>query len=309
MRVFIGQQLMGLVLGFLLGAVTLQIWYHLQLSEEELRVAVPNPAVLRARGSVEESDCVCGREAEELRRLSRINSYLSKLSIPSSNTSRPRLSSQDQEDDAQLREFLYPRTISNNRTPPRGRGVAGWAESQRQPELLQDEYLFKKTVYVGVLTQQAYLATRARYLYETWGREVDGLHFFVGEDCEVPASLSHLPIVKLEGVKDNVYPPLKKTFAVLKYMYTNHIHRYNWFVRADDDLYVRVGRLKELLVGMHPHQMVYLGRSGTGRKQDVDRLHLLSHEHYCMGGPGIILSTGTLSSVGPHLTDCLNAGE
>ena len=61
--------------------------------------------------------------------------------------------------------------------------------------------------------------------------------FFVGEDCNVPANLSHLPIIKLNGIQDHVYPPLKKAFAVMQYMYDHFIDQYNWFIRADDDMY------------------------------------------------------------------------
>lgn len=207
---------------------------------------------------------------------------------------------------ALLKEFLYPR----NKTPvldiKKQRYKPG---SQYEPTFLREEYLYKKMVFVGVLTQQTYLATRAKYLYETWGKEIDGLAFFVGEDCVVPPDLEYLPIIKLKGIPDNVYPPLKKTFAVMQYMYDNYLNQFNWFIRADDDMYVRTKQLKELLVNMLPYEKVYLGRAGTGRKDDLDRLSLLSHERYCMGGPGIVLSMGALRELGPHLTNCLKAGE
>ena len=180
----------------------------------------------------------------------------------------------------------------------------------KQPvlKLLQQEYVHKKMVFVGVLTQQAYLSTRAKFLYETWGNKMDKLVFFVGEDCVVPPDLSYLPVIKLKGVPDEVYPPLKKTFAVMTYMYDHFLGQYNWFIRADDDVYIRPNKLKQLLSNMAPSEKIYLGRGGTGRKEDIDRLHLLPQELYCMGGPGIILSMAALRELGPHLDMCLNAG-
>lgn len=247
-------------------------------------------------------DCVCGEMAQELRR----------LALGYRNRSEPALKVslkvEPPESDLQMREYMFP----SNEEP-----VLNYKDMKRQQhksghqyETLQQEYFFKKipTLFVGVLTQQAYLPTRARHLYETWGCEVDKLIFFVGEDCVVPKNLSHLPIVKLEGVSDNVYPPLRKTFAVIKYMYENYVNQYSWFIRADDDMYMRIKRLNEMLAKLNPEEKVYLGRSGTGRKDDLERLRLLPHERYCMGGPGIILSVATLRHLGPHLTNCLNAG-
>ena len=201
------------------------------------------------------------------------------------------------EREKKLLKFLYPNnTVDINQ------------DEEDLPKLLQQEYVYKKIVFVGVLTQQAYLYTRAKQLYETWGRKMDKLVFFVGEDCVVPPDLSYLPVIKLEGILDNVYPPLKKTFAVMTYMYDHFLGQYDWFIRADDDVYIRPKKLKQLLSNMAPSEKIYLGRGGTGRKEDMDRLHLLPQERYCMGGPGVILSVTTLRELGPHLDRCLHAG-
>ena len=287
------KQLASLLLGFMLGSL---LTFYQCLENEQEVVPVTRQEYTEGR----EGGCVCGDAADELRRMSKISLFVSKLDIANNkNSSKVFSDGLELKDEGELRQFLYPNT---SQAPAQLTGTG-------QHRLLQEEYLFKKMVFVGVLTQQSYLATRARYLYETWGREVDGLIFFVGEDCEIPASLSYLPIVKLEGIKDNVYPPLKKTFAVLQYMYDNYLHQYNWFIRADDDMYVRTRKLKELLSQMHPYEKVYLGRAGTGRDKDLDRLNLLPHERYCMGGPGIILSMAALRNLGPHLVSCLSAGR
>ena len=179
-----------------------------------------------------------------------------------------------------------------------------------QAKYLRDEYLaqVKKDMYMAVMTSEEYLPIRAKTLYETWGKEVDNLFFYVGEDCVVPDHLSHLPIVKLKGISDREYPPLRKAFAVLQYMYDHHLEEYNWFVRADDDMYVRTKKLTDLLRRLNPYENIYLGRAGTGRKEHVRDLRLLPHEKFCMGGPGIFLSAGAMIAAGPHLKNCLNAG-
>lgn len=298
--------LLCVFLGYTLGALLPPFYlcsYDATSSEEDI--------VWRPRKSElpRQDDCVCGQQADELRRLSKVALQAEQFSSPSPEVvsrSAPGnfMAPAPPMSEAQLKEFLYPSNKSLNRAGKHYR-----PGSSREPKSLQDEYSFKKMLFVGVLTQQSYLPTRAKYLYETWGKEVDKLVFFVGEDCEVPADLQYLPIVKLAGIPDNVYPPLRKTFAVLQYMHDNHLSQFNWFIRADDDMYVRVKKLKDLLAKMVPYEKVYLGRAGTGREDDLDRLALLPHERYCMGGPGIILSSAALRELGPHLTNCLTAGN
>lgn len=251
--------------------------------------------------------CSCGKELERLKRLARVALYQQNYT-KFKNCLGDLAPTEPVEDMDSMMNFLYP---------PDEDPIVDFRDSRRkvfrpgsrnEPRTLRDEYVFKKGLLVGVLTQQEYLATRAKALYETWGKEVDKLILFVGEDCNVSADLQHLPIVKLQGVPDQVYPPLKKAFAVMKYMYSNHINEFNWFIRADDDMYVCTKKLTDLLGKMNPYEQVYLGRAGAGRKEDLKRLELLPHERYCMGGPGVILSNGAMRGVGPHLDNCLNAG-
>ena len=92
---------------------------------------------------------------------------------------------------------------------------------------------------------------------------------------------------------------------MLKYFYDNFLDKYNWFLRADDDVYVRVDRLTALLSKLDPLEPLYLGQPGMGKPEDRERLELLPHECYCMGGPGVVFSRGLLQLLGPHLEECL----
>lgn len=274
--------LVMLLVGFALGVALMTALFgtHMMIMDTPIRQVVPN-------------DCVCGLEVNHLRRLAKIALYHSqhKMNLSYFSYSAPRIPEN-------LSQYVHPDQEINKPGIPIG-----------FPYKLKEEYLFKKNLFVGVLTQQEYLATRAKALYETWGHEVDKLILFVGEDCNVSSELAHLPIVKLPGIPDHVYPPLLKAFGVMKYMYDNYINDFNWFVRADDDMYVRTKKLQKLLQSMHPYEKVYLGRAGMGRQHDLNRLNLLPHERYCMGGPGVVFSNAALRGVGPHLNSCLNAGE
>ena len=179
----------------------------------------------------------------------------------------------------------------------------------QHPAHLRQEYKLRKTIFVGVMTSQLYLPTRAKALYDTWAGDVSMLVFFVGQDCFIPPDLSHLPIIKLQGVPDAIYPPLQKAFGVMKYMYEHFVNDYNWFIRADDDVYIRGKKLMDLLHSMDQNDLISLGRAGEGRVQDLERLQLLKHERYCMGGPGMIFSRGMMLALGPYLDLCLEASE
>ena len=171
-----------------------------------------------------------------------------------------------------------------------------------RPRTLADELAgyTRKPLFVGVVTAQSLLPTRALAVNQTWGAEAPKLTFFSSAGSE-----SHgLPVVSLPGV-DDTYPPQKKVYRMLKYMHDHFIDQYNWFMRADDDIYVRMEPLLHFLSKLDHAKELYVGQPGAGRPDDLKRVQLQPHEHYCMGGPGVLLSRALLRRLGPHLDDCL----
>lgn len=203
----------------------------------------------------------------------------------------------DPESESALKQYMSP-TIYGHRSKV----------NLGSPATLQDEYKVRHKILFGVMTQQNYLPTRAKTLYDTWGVEMpDQLVLYVGEDCLVPKELTHLPVVKLQGVSDRVYPPLKKAFVAMRHMCDNYLDKYHWFVRGDDDMYANGARLQDLLMNFDHNEIVVLGRPGVGADADMPRLQLLPHEAYCMGGPGMIFSRGAMRAIHPYLSACYNA--
>ena len=84
----------------------------------------------------------------------------------------------------------------------------------------------KHFIYVGVLTAQKYLQTRGRAIMDTWAKKVPGtVEFYVGEGVEnVEDGSEPLPLVKLKTVKDDAYPPQKKSFLLLKTMHDIYLN-------------------------------------------------------------------------------------
>ena len=64
--------------------------------------------------------------------------------------------------------------------------------------------------------------------------------------------------VVFTDVDDTAYPPQKKAIRMLQYLCQNHINDYAWFVRADDDVYIKVDKLTKLLKSLDYTQKVLL---------------------------------------------------
>ncbi|KRX92882.1 Chondroitin sulfate synthase 1 [Trichinella pseudospiralis] len=113
-----------------------------------------------------------------------------------------------------------------------------------------------------------------------------------------------LPVVRLPGV-DDTYPPQKKSLAMLHYMHTKYGDHFDWFLRADDDLYVKVEKLEAFLVQLNSSQPMIIGQTGFGKPFEQGKLGLDINQPYCMGGPGVLLSREALRRTAPHVHLCL----
>ena len=172
-----------------------------------------------------------------------------------------------------------------------------------RPRTLANEVQFKNRqfIFVGVMTAETFLQTRAQAVFDTWGRNVAGkLTFFSSQTHQK----SKLPVISLPEVDDS-YPPLKKSLMMVKYMHDYYIDDYEWFMRADDDVYIRNDKLVRLLNSFNSSDDIYLGQAGTGAKKERGMLNLLPGENYCMGGPGVVFSRSVLKKVAPHIEHCL----
>ncbi|XP_015176522.1 PREDICTED: chondroitin sulfate synthase 1 [Polistes dominula] len=179
---------------------------------------------------------------------------------------------------------------------------------KNMPKLSDNERINSSSdnlVFVGVMTAKKYLDTRAKAVYETWGQELPGkIAFFSSESSTVPDNCPELPLVPLTRVDDS-YPPQKKSFMMLQYMWNHYGNRFEWFFRADDDVYVRTDRLENFLRSVDSRKPMYIGQAGRGNSEEFGLLSLEYDENFCMGGPGIVISRETLKRIVPHIKYCL----
>lgn len=111
-------------------------------------------------------------------------------------------------------------------------------------------------VFVGVMTAKEFLTDRAVAVYNTWGKEVPGrMAFFSSEG----SYSDEMPVIALKGVDDR-YPPQKKSFRMLYFMYEHYIDRFEWFARADDDVYVNTQKLESFLRSIDSTKPQFIGK-------------------------------------------------
>ena len=203
-----------------------------------------------------------------------------------------------------VNKVVSARTNQDPGSPVRRlKGTAGLSSMQKRPRTLIEELggTMRHPLFIGVVTSKQLLPTRGIAINSTWGGQAASLKFFSSEGTP-----SHnLPVVSLPGT-DDTYPPQKKVYRMLKYMYDHYINEFNWFMRADDDVYVRVGPLVQFLNTLDPSMDLYIGQPGIGKADDWQRIQLYPNEHYCMGGPGVIMSRSLLIKLAPHLEECLS---
>ncbi|XP_062405598.1 chondroitin sulfate synthase 1 [Sardina pilchardus] len=157
-------------------------------------------------------------------------------------------------------------------------------------------------LFVGVMTAQKYLNSRVVAVHRTWARTIPGrVEYFSseGSDTSLP-----MPIVALKNVDDS-YPPQKKSFMMLKYMHDHYLDQYEWFMRADDDVYIKSDRLESFLRSLNSSEAIFLGQTGMGARDELGKLALEPGENFCMGGPGVIMSREVLRRMVPHIRQCL----
>ncbi|ORY06200.1 hypothetical protein K493DRAFT_404109 [Basidiobolus meristosporus CBS 931.73] len=155
----------------------------------------------------------------------------------------------------------------------------------------------RKQLVIFLLTSTKTLPTRGRDVSLTWGRRakdyrelgsiVSPVDVVFSESADTSEyGISHLPVPDVSY--DDLY---KKTFSTFHYLYKHHLNDYEWFMKADDDTFIKIRSLLALLnnPSINASEPLLLGRKGGS---------------WCWGGPGYILNRRMLSLMGPYLPYC-----
>lgn len=71
---------------------------------------------------------------------------------------------------------------------------------------------------------------------------------------------------------------------MLKYMHDHYLDKYEWFMRADDDVYIKGDKLEHFLRSLNSSEPLFLGQTGLGTTEEMGKLALEPGENFCMGG-------------------------
>lgn len=112
-------------------------------------------------------------------------------------------------------------------------------------------------------------------------------------------TFSKIPILEFYSV---LISEISKSY---RYMHDHYGDQFEWFMRADDDVYVKTDKLSQFLRSINSNQLYFIGQAGRGSRSEKGTLNLAHDENFCMGGPGIILSRPALAKVVPHVHECL----
>ncbi len=78
-----------------------------------------------------------------------------------------------------------------------------------------------------------------------------------------------------------------------------------WFMRTDDDVFVRGEKLLNFLSGINRTELHFVGQAGRGRTSEEGKLSLDWNENFCMGGTGMVMSRPVLRAFAPRIEACL----
>ncbi|KAF9979941.1 hypothetical protein BGZ75_009055 [Mortierella antarctica] len=155
-----------------------------------------------------------------------------------------------------------------------------------------------KKVLIYVLLTASNVETRGKAVIETWMDYANnkhpelGVHVVLAYDGESTEATQRVPMfpVKSTGYGD-LYEKVYESFATVWELYGKD---YDYFMKADDDLFVHVDRLAAVVgnPALDPNTLQIHGyRDPTGSDM-------------CWGGPGYILSRQALKEIYPHLKRC-----
>ena len=141
----------------------------------------------------------------------------------------------------------------------------------------------------GIITTSKYHNTRAKAVYETWGKRCGVLLFFDA------TSSKQLPMVVLPGSEEGTIIN-EKVFGMFSHMWKHHSDK-KWFIKADDDTYLHFENIIDMLSEYDYNDKHYIGRAGEwGRGSNYVK--------YCGGGAGYIISQGALKEWSSHIPNC-----
>ncbi|CAF4612495.1 unnamed protein product [Rotaria sp. Silwood2] len=119
---------------------------------------------------------------------------------------------------------------------------------------------YRSRLFCFVLTNEANLESRARAVYETWGRRC-GRFVLVSR---LNSSIKYeLPIENIPTLPDETYSHLSDKVRASLLFFNEYYPNYDWYLKADDDTYIIVENLLRFLISYRFREDYYVS-GGAG---------------------------------------------
>lgn len=203
-------------------------------------------------------------------------------------------------------EEVNSKPVLHNTVAPK---VSHYGYSLR-PFYVASELGHRDKLLVGILTTEEKIDSLVLAINNTWAPLLPKIIFFTPFSRDVDFYEKYnkvlgLPIVQLSNVEDENFSKTKFSFNMLKYMHDHYINNYEWFMRVEDAMYLKADKLLELLNSVNSSKDVYIGRPGSYKANGIQlNEDLYTHEKYCLGNAGVVLSRSTLMKLVPNLDTC-----
>ena len=164
----------------------------------------------------------------------------------------------------------------------------------------------RKPVLVSVFIKNCNKISNVPLLLDTWGGTIDML-IFVSSDCAIPHNLRRTFMIQLPEMGLKVYPPQKRTFSILEYIFKKYGSAYNWFLLIrDENTYINVKYLLNYVNQLNYDEMYYIGNPKRLTIEELKRFELFQHEQFCQTRLGVLFSNNLLQKLTPLMDSCLN---
>ena len=124
---------------------------------------------------------------------------------------------------------------------------------KRVNKLIKNGYINRPRILCLVTTQPKNHRTSAQAIKDTWGRRCDLLYFVSSE------SEPSLPVIKVSCEKDDHDHLWCKNRNGIIYAVDNHRDQFDWLLKTDDDTYIIMENLRNLLVNYDHNQPIWFG--------------------------------------------------
>jgi hypothetical protein len=194
-------------------------------------------------------------------------------------------------------------------------------------------------ILVAVVSSRRTFDTRVAEILRTWGDETDkpkniSLRYFVGalkssesyesgsdEDVSQLATTAGIrdssSIVVLKEVVDSdpfsaekAAAVIKRSSKIVRSSKRDAQGRFDWILHVHDDTYVNLDYLQDFVEPVTSAGFAYLGSRANRRQTDRESTQFESSDKpYCIGGPGILFSRSTLTSLARNIDGCLEKSK